>query len=180
MSTSLFPTHKHSLEFWEYLGRTIATYGFLEEVLDKAIFAFTATREYNPNEIEEVYKTWFATLERALTGQLCNLAEKCGRVVKDNPKATNESVDELVDQVREAAAIRNVLCHGSWRAPDTEGKSRPLYVNRQLEVFETDIDIDFLNQVQSHVAELACVIIQSVKQMGYQFTGTKGEMKNIV
>ena len=40
---SLFPTHRHSPMFWEALGRTIATFGFLEEVLGKAIFAFTAT-----------------------------------------------------------------------------------------------------------------------------------------
>jgi len=30
---SLFPTHRHSPMFWETLGRTIATFGFLEEVL---------------------------------------------------------------------------------------------------------------------------------------------------
>ncbi len=40
----LFPTHRHSPQIWEQLGRTVATYGFLEEVLGKAIFAFTATR----------------------------------------------------------------------------------------------------------------------------------------
>ena len=28
-----FPTHMHSAEFWEALGRTIATFGFLEETL---------------------------------------------------------------------------------------------------------------------------------------------------
>ena len=37
-----------SPQFWEQLGRTVATYGFLEEVLGKAIFAFTATRNYEP------------------------------------------------------------------------------------------------------------------------------------
>jgi hypothetical protein len=37
-----FPTHRHSAAFWENLGRTVATFGFLEEVLGKAIFAFIA------------------------------------------------------------------------------------------------------------------------------------------
>ena len=27
-----FPTHRHSAAFWESLGRTVATYGFLEEL----------------------------------------------------------------------------------------------------------------------------------------------------
>lgn len=48
---SLFPTHRHSPMFWETLGRTIATFGFLEEVLGKAIFAFTATTRHQEGEI---------------------------------------------------------------------------------------------------------------------------------
>ena len=30
-----FPTHRHEAEFWEALGRGVATFGFLEEVLGK-------------------------------------------------------------------------------------------------------------------------------------------------
>lgn len=70
----LFPTHRHSPEFWEHLGRTISTYGFLEEVLGKAIFAFTAGRVDGHDEIDAAYQTWFPQLERALTDQLWNLA----------------------------------------------------------------------------------------------------------
>jgi hypothetical protein len=52
----LFPTHGHSPQFWEQLGRTIATYGFLEEALGKAIFAFTATRRYTPTRSKRLIK----------------------------------------------------------------------------------------------------------------------------
>lgn len=53
-----FPTHRHSSEFWEQLGRAVATFGFLEEILKKAIFALTATRPYTPDEIEEAFSKW--------------------------------------------------------------------------------------------------------------------------
>ncbi|MCI0466534.1 MAG: hypothetical protein L0Y57_05950, partial [Beijerinckiaceae bacterium] len=33
-----FPTHLHPPAFWEALGRVVATFGFLEETLGKAIF----------------------------------------------------------------------------------------------------------------------------------------------
>lgn len=66
----LFPTNFHSPLFWEQLGRTIATFGFIEEVLGKAIFAFTATRKYEAQEIEDAYEAWLPRLERALTDQL--------------------------------------------------------------------------------------------------------------
>ena len=68
-----FPTHKHEPAFWEALGRTVATFGFLEDVLCKAIFAFTATTHYEEDEIEEAYRAWLSTLERALVDPLGNL-----------------------------------------------------------------------------------------------------------
>jgi hypothetical protein len=52
----LFPAHRHSPIFWENLGRTIATFGFLEEVLGKAFFSFTATTLYEENEIDAAYQ----------------------------------------------------------------------------------------------------------------------------
>jgi hypothetical protein len=50
-----YPIHAHDAYFWKYLGRTVATFGFLEEVLTKAIFAFTTTTKYSEAEIEEAY-----------------------------------------------------------------------------------------------------------------------------
>ncbi|GAC1336390.1 MAG: hypothetical protein NVSMB26_22870 [Beijerinckiaceae bacterium] len=167
----LFPTHRHSPQFWEQLGRTIATYGFLEEVLGKAIFALTATRGYSPDEIDAAYQAWLPQPERALTDQLGNLAESYGRAARDNPATTTTNVDELIEGIKKATVIRNVLCHGSWRSPNTNGASVPLFVNRQKQVFDTAIDVAYLEQVQAHVVELACSVIDSVTHMGWQFPG---------
>ena len=60
-----FPTHRHAPDFWEQLGRTIATFGFLEETLGKAIFAFTATTEYSKEEVQKVLAKWPSQLELA-------------------------------------------------------------------------------------------------------------------
>lgn len=108
-----FPTNRHAPEFWEQLGRTIATFGFLEEVLGKAIFAFNATREYSSEDIEAEFKSWLPKLERALTDQLSKLADSYGKAVRDNGKATIDNVDELVAEIKEVTVVRNVLCHGS-------------------------------------------------------------------
>jgi hypothetical protein len=176
----LFPTHRHSPQFWEQLGRTIATYGFLEEVLGKAIFAFTATRNYSVEEIATVYQAWLLRLERALTDQLWNLAESYGTAARDNPATTTKNVDELVEDIKKATIIRNVLCHGSWRTPNANGASVPLFVNRQQQVFDTAIDIAYLEQAQAHVAELACNFIDTVTHMGWQFPGGAGPGKPIM
>jgi hypothetical protein len=176
----LFPTHRHSPQFWEQLGRAIATYGFLEEVLGKAIFAFTATRTYSPEEIEPAYRAWLPLLERALTDQLWNLAESYAKAVRNNPAATIENIDELVEHIKKATVIRNVLCHGSWRTPNANGASVPLFVNRHQQVFDTAIDIGYLRQVQTHVTELACSVMDTVTHMGWQFPGGAGLGKPIM
>jgi hypothetical protein len=173
-----YPTHKHPPAFWEALGRAIATCGFLEEALGKAIFAFTGTRQIAEDQAQAEYEKWLPTLERALSDPLGGLIDSYGKAVRSNASATVINLDGLLNNLREAAAIRNVLCHGSWNnIPDAQGRSVPFFVNRKQEKFETPIDIAFIKQVQQAVLELACDVINSVTQMGWQFPGSSGPGK---
>lgn len=169
-----FPTHLHSAHFWEQLGRTIATFGFLEEVLAKAVFALTATRKYSPEEVDEAYSLWLPSLEKALTSQLYSLADQYEKAAWSYPNFTTENVDVLVGAIKEVSQIRNVLCHGSWQNPDEEGRSLPFFVNRHKKKFESLVDIAYLKQVQRHTMELSCGVINSVTHMGWQFPGSNG------
>lgn len=172
-----YPTHAHEALFWECFGRTVATFGFLEEVLTKAIFVFTSTTKYSEVKIERAYKLWLPKLERTLSDQLGGLIDTYGKAVRDNSEATIENLDDLLSYLQEASKIRNVLCHGSWRQPDKNGASIPFFVNRQKQLFETPIDISFLKQVQKHASELICAVVNSVTHMGYQFPGSSGPGK---
>lgn len=174
-----FPTHFHDPQFWEELGRTIATFGFLEEVLAKAIFAFTGTKPYSEEEIQEAYQRWIPVLERALYGQLSGLIDVYAKSVRDHPGATITNLDELASALREAAKLRNVLCHGSWRKPDDAGRSLPFFMNNQKEIFETPIGIAFLRQLREHTTDLICEVMNTVTHMGWQFPGSTGPGKPI-
>ena len=75
--------------------------------------------------------------------------------------------------------MRNVLCHGSWsRSPDKNSASVPLFIrkerNQDVEVFDTAIDAEFLQQTQRHTAELACEVVNTVTHMGWKFPGSVG------
>ena len=174
-----FPTHHHKPIFWEALGRVVATFGFLEEVLGKAIFAFTGTRRFPPSEVEKAYEKWLPTLERALSDPLGNLIDVYGKSVRDHPEATTENIDDLLGELRKASEWRNVLCHGSWRTPNKHGASKPQFVNKKMEVFDTEIDVQMLDQIQQHTSELCCAVINSVTHMGWQFPGGRGPGKPI-
>ena len=170
-----FPTSRHSPEFWEALGRTVATYGFLEEVLLKALFAFTGTRSYSgEEEAEAALPEWVKLLEKALPETLGFLISAYDKAVRDHGGARVENYAELISDLRGAAVIRNVLCHGSWRLPDDQGRSVPFFFNRRLEKFDSPVDIKFLSQTQRHVAELSASVISSVTHMGWQFPGSTG------
>lgn len=169
-----FPTHRHDPAFWEALGRAVATVGFLEDALSKAVFAVTATTHYQEEEIEEAYKTWLPTLERALVDPLGNLINVYEKAVRNNSRATVENFDELLKDLRDASKIRNVICHGSWGPPDPRGATVPSFVNKQKEVFNTPVDTSFLDQLQKSTTNLACAVIDTVTHMGWQFPGSTG------
>jgi hypothetical protein len=174
-----FPTHRHEKEFWEHLGRAIATFGFLEEVLGKAIFAFTATREYDAEEVEEAFDKWIPTLERALTDPLANLVDVFLKATKNHQDTSTSNIDELARDIKKAVDVRNMLCHASWRTPNRDGFIVPHFVHKKNGVWQEPVNIQYLKLVQKHVAELTCEVINTVTHMGLQFPGSSGPGKRI-
>lgn len=174
-----YPTHLHSPEFWEALGRTVATFGFLEEVLGKAIFAFTGTKQYSEADITAALEKWLPKLEQALYSPLGNLIDLFVKSVREHQDATIENIEDLERNLREASVLRNVLCHGSWRKPNSDGASVPFFVNKQMMVFNAPVDVAYLVQTQAAVSELSCAVINTVTHMGYQFPGGAGPGKPI-
>jgi hypothetical protein len=174
-----FPTHAHSPQFWEALGRAVATYGFLEEVLGKAIFAFTATRQYPDDEIEDAFRGWLPKLEAALTDNLLPLIAKYADAVRQHQADPITDFDQMIAQLKQAAQIRNVLCHGSWPPPREDGTSIPLFVTKRLQVFDTPIDIAFLEETQRAVVGLSLAVMETVTSLGWRFPGSTGPGKRI-
>ena len=170
-----FPTHFHESRFWEQLGRTIATYGFLEEVLGKAIFAFTQLDDCRENIDEEYLSKKIKKLEEALVGNLKQLADRFEVATRGEEKLANNEIKKLVGEIKKAAVIRDVLCHGSWQKPNSDGAPKPFFVNKNVECFETEIDFNWLKQVQDHVVNLVCEVIDCVTMTGRQFPGASSD-----
>ena len=176
---SQWPTALFPAGFWEQLGRTIATFGFLEDVLGKAIFAFTATTMFDEQNATEHLQKWDKQLHQALTDTLWPLSEVYRKVVKDHQDADFENIDELVEDIKKSSKIRNALCHGSWHAPDASGATYLYYFDKKDGKFDTRIDDIWLRLVQAHVVELICSIIDSVTVMGWEFPGGAGPGETI-
>lgn len=170
-----FPTHHLSMEFWENLGRAVATFGFLEKVLGKAILVFIGTRHYNTSEELEIQlDALFQTLDIALTGQLGALIDKYESAVKRHQESPVDNIADLLQDLRKAAKLRNIICHGSWGDPDSNGASLPYFINKKKEKVVSPMSSDDLARLQHQVASLACAVIDSVTCMGFQFPGLSG------
>ncbi|WP_045856511.1 hypothetical protein [Teredinibacter purpureus] len=174
-----FPTQKHEGQFWEALGRAVATFGFLEDTLCRAIYAFSVTQTYKEDEIEDALKKILVKVRRSMSDQLWGLIETFGKAVREHPEATIENLDDLIQCLKEAAEIRNVICHASWPKPNDEGFSIPRFVNKKELIFLTPISIKELHQTRENAAELVCAVANTVTHMGWQFPGTNGPGKKI-
>ena len=141
----------------------------------KGYFRIHGNAPHSPNEIDVEFQKWLPTLERALIDPLGGLITSYAKAIRaHNCAQAFPNLDDLLSALNKASAIRNVLCHGSWRTPDKEGRSLPLFVNNKREIFQTTIDVVYLNQMQRHVAELICHVMSSVTFLGWQFAGSKG------
>jgi hypothetical protein len=91
-----YPTHQHPTEFWEWLGRTVATFGFLEFVLARAVLVFTGTKQVNQNEVEIEFEKWYKKMKSALSDTLNPLIDKYAAAVKSNAKSSFANLGRIL------------------------------------------------------------------------------------
>jgi hypothetical protein len=189
----LFPTHKHSAEFWEVLGRAVGTFGYLEKILKDAILAITAVQPVSEADFDDAYQSWLKTVNEIITDSMARLIKKFEKAVRDHPKTEKKDIDWLICELEKAKAYRDVICHGAWLGnPDKDGKSIPWFVKKDMTakpsksdplqgklLFETEINAEVIEAVRKSVVELACEVINVVTLMGYQFPGSNGPGKPI-
>lgn len=177
---AVYPTHLMPSEFWENVGRTVASFGFLEDVLLRAIVALTYTREVSDEELKSEISDAAKDLKMAVSDSLSPLIDRYVRLAKAHQAYPFSNLSDLEADLRSATKLRNVIAHGSWQAPDSQGRSVPHFVNRQGQAFETPIDIAFLHELQKHTAELAAAVVNSITLMGWAFPGTSGPGRRLL
>ena len=173
----LYPTHLHDAAFWCSLGRAVATFGYLEEMLKQAVFALTGSVPVPATGQDEAVEQWGKLLERTIVMTLSPLIDNLAKAVKEHPKARIDNLDEFIQHLRDAAKMRNVICHSSWKPPAANGSAQAFYVTGKpgdQRVLGTPVTVEWLDQLREHTAELACEVINTVTHMGYQFPGGNG------
>ena len=170
-----WPTHFIDGNFWEELGRTIATFGFLETTLAKAIFALSAKRE-RKEITNEMYERWIGRTKKSLEASLGYLIDEYEKELSEEITLETEiskqiDLPELIENLRKGKKLRDVLCHSSWSPGKTGDKAKPFFMNRKEKNFDTECDIAYLRQIRNATQEMICMCINTVTLKGLEFPG---------
>ena len=173
-----WPTHRCPAEFWEELGRTIATFGFLEDCLKRANLAVTATRKYESvEEAEAAFARWERDLEKSLDESLRILIKRFVCALNHDDRFRQDYVSKIEKRLNEVADWRNALCHGSWTDYNPKsGMATLRHWPRKgwREHSERRISRDDLAAICHDVVDITYRVIDAVNSNGIQFPGTEG------
>lgn len=173
---SHWPTHRCPAEFWEELGRTVAAFGFLEDSLQRANLAVTATREYGSvQEAEEAFKTWERELELSMDETLGTLVRRFVTALKDDERYSPREEDEIERRLQSVAWWRNALCHGAWTDYDSKSGHATLRYwprKRWRDELGRPISRRDLARIRRSTVEVTILIIDAVTTRGIRFPGS--------
>jgi len=168
-----FPTEFHSSAFWEALGRTIGSFGYLEEVLARALFVITGSRHVPGRSPEDDFRVWLQALDKNIRLTLFPLSQLLENELREDMRFDYADTLPIFEGLSRLTRIRNVLSHASWRAPDEAGKSLLFHVDKTLGSFEAPVDLEFLERVQSDTAALCCDVMDLITGIGLPFPGKR-------
>ncbi len=174
-----WPTAFMAVSFWEELGRTVATFGVLEDVAKKAIFALSGTRKVEADDPKKAYDEWINFMKKIASNPLGSLIRVYGREMKAHPELRTSNPEDLLDDLEWALRVRNAICHGTWQHPEEQGVSVPHFVDRFGKVWIEGMNEKYFRETRAATEQIIIGIVNTVQAMGYQFPGLKGPGKPI-
>ena len=131
-----WPTHEGDSEFWEELGRTVATFGFLELIIAKALFPLTGSMEQERELTEEDFQAWIKQLQDALSVSIGRLAPMLETAFQEDSRISQEEKSDIIFKLEQLKQWRNILCYAAWVKFNTDGEGRPIFINWKNEIYD--------------------------------------------
>ena len=116
------PLHDPTGPFWEEIGRTIATFGMLEDLLPRALYIITGHERVDEAEdAKQQVEEWCAELIKSMSDTLGGLAHSLEAAWKERDGELNPENADTVKEIKALAKVRNRVCHATYQdfmAPD--------------------------------------------------------------
>lgn len=165
-----WPTAALPEDFAAQLGRTVATFGWLEGNLKRAIFALTATRPQS-RVTDGMLRDWIRRMEDIADDSLSTLIDQFDAQMRANPAAGADP--GLISRLREQKDFRNLICHASWTETEP-GRFRPDFIDNQGQQFEGTLELVDFAVMRSEVARSGEAVIAITAATGMAMPGRAG------
>ncbi|MFD2441568.1 hypothetical protein ACFSS8_18385 [Paracoccus kondratievae] len=109
-------------DFSAALGQCVASFGWLEEIIKRTIYALDRARLAD-DLTEEELQTWLSRMSNLADDSMGTLIEQLDAAMRRHPGLRDRN--RITDHLGEIRLHRNLLCHASWRPTEERGAGIP-------------------------------------------------------
>ena len=170
-----WPVDQGEPVFWQELGRTVATFGYLEDVLASTCYALLATPENATSardEGDEAVSRWFNRMTRSQTDSMHGLTRELDRVLREDQRVPHAVREDLVTRLNKLRPWRNALCHGAWLGFGDDGSAtlHHLYNDDGVPVaFPSKITLKDLSDIRARTVDTTIRVAEAASIGGAGF-----------
>ena len=172
-----WPTSRGPSGFWEELGRTVATFSRLEDMLARAYFGLTGTQKFdNIEQAEAAFPQWEEKLKETLSDTLGSLTSKLKEVFEKDDRVPDACAREVVARLNEIRVWRNALCHGAWHDFEADGSVELRYFKKTKdgpERLDDRLNLETISLIRAATVDVTLNIVDLLSAAGVQFPGTQ-------
>ena len=161
----LGPEAHHTLpqDFAAALGQCVASFGWLEEVLKRTIYALDRARladDLRPAEMQN----WVERMGQLADDSMGTLIEQLDAAMRRHPGLRDR--DQITEALGRAKLQRNLLCHASWRPTGDAGRWHPAFVGSRGEVQDAPLSLAELASIQAATLDLGGRVLAIMRATG--------------
>ena len=172
-----WPTNRGSPAFWEELGRTVAAFTHLEDMLARAYFGLTASRQYaDMEEATAAFPQWEKALKELLTDSSYSLTSKLRKAFRDDARVPDEFAGDIIAHLDALRVWRNALCHGAWQEFAGDGSTSLRHFRKGddgPEFLDSRLTIETISSIRAEAVALTVDVVDILSAAGVHFPGTK-------
>ncbi|RDW12528.1 hypothetical protein [Paracoccus thiocyanatus] len=150
-------------DFAAALGHCVASFGWLEEIIKRTIYALDRARLADDLSEAEL-QIWLTRMGAIADDSMGTLIDQLDAAMRRYPGLRDRN--KITDRLGEIRLERNLLCHASWRPAEDRARWHPAFVNTRGEVQRQPLGIDDLERIRESTVEIGTRVLRVMRATG--------------